>query len=392
MENQDVFELSDLTEEFFNKVWYVEQVRSTGMGGPGYIPVITEANEEYLLGIEGYDEHEPEKTIALLSRYDKYDKEEMRKRYRAEDHGWTYCSDFATDILIRNDLYAKMNQVYYETEHRELKHEDCYRLLKFVLKLKNDMPRKVYKKTQENLDKKQADGSISGHKWTVVYQLEESECGLIKNPITIEAYNLYFKEYGNAAGVLGYKKPGHTYYEQCYVKSTIQDGVHSYGKFVRSYKTFELAKGAALHLNGCSGWGNVDKSNILCVSLDEKTIAEMERDFEVKMLKDSVVEKDITFGELRCYLSHIDRLSICMKETLRYENFIWLRDVPESYDRYYVYGIGMIDSEFYKTGKGKYAASGERKDLVLLKCIEVMLATEPKSVLIEQEDERRIEI
>ncbi len=127
MENRDVFEISDLTEEFLGKVWYMEHVRSTGLGDPGSILIVTEAKEEYLLGIEGYNERKPEKTIALLSKYDKYDKKEMRRRYCAEDNGWTYCSDFATDILIRNDLYAKMNQSYYETEHRELKHEDCYR-------------------------------------------------------------------------------------------------------------------------------------------------------------------------------------------------------------------------------------------------------------------------
>ena len=42
----------------------------------------------------------------------------------------------------------------------------------------------------------------------------------------------------------------------------------------------------------------------------------------------------------------------------------------------------MIDSEFYEIGKGEYAASGERKDLVLAKCMEVMLAAEPNSILI----------
>lgn len=432
MEKEDIFELVDLTEEFFNTVWYVEQLRSTGMGGAGYILMITEANEEYLLGIEGYDEYEPEKTVALLLQYDQYDKNEMRKRYRAEDYGWTHCSDFATDILIRNDLYAKLNQVYYETEQRELKHEDCYRLLKSVLKLENGMPRKVYKKTWENLEKeeqmwkkreqesakrqisaedmewkplyanniisnpimgyyaflfkKEEDGSISGYKWTVVYQTEESETGFPKSPVAIEAYNLYFKEYRNVVGILGYREPGYTNC-QCYVQSTIRDGVHSYGRFVRSYKTLELAKSAALSWNGHIGWGNVDKSNFIRVSMDEKTIVALKREFEAKMPKDFVVEKDITFGKLRSYLSRIDRLSICMEETLSYENFVSLQDIPESYDSYYVYGIGMIDSEFYKIGKGEYAASGERKDLVLLKCIEVMLATEPKSALIKREDE-----
>lgn len=49
----------------------------------------------------------------------------------------------------------------------------------------------------------------------------------------------------------------------------------------------------------------------------------------------------------------------------------------------YVYGIGMIESEFYKTDrKYEYAVSGKREDLVLANCIEVMLSKEPKSVLL----------
>lgn len=102
------------------------------------------------------------------------------------------------------------------------------------------------------------------------------------------------------------------------------------------------------------------------------------------------IEMDITFRELRNYLSKIDRLSICMLETLKYNNYIFLRDVPDSYDDYYVYGIGMIDSEFYEIGKYKYAASGERKDLTLVNCIEVMLSEEPKSVWIKRDRETLI--
>ena len=93
-------------------------------------------------------------------------------------------------------------------------------------------------------------------------------------------------------------------------------------------------------------------------------------------------EMDITFRELRNYLSRIDRLSICMLETLSYNNYIWLKDVPYSYDDYYVYGIGMIESEFYKINEHEYAASGERKDLTLINCIEVMLSEKPKSVFV----------
>lgn len=44
------------------------------------------------------------------------------------------------------------------------------------------------------------------------------------------------------------------------VKSIIHDGVHSYGKFVCSYKTLELAKDAALYWNECIGWRNENKT------------------------------------------------------------------------------------------------------------------------------------
>lgn len=101
------------------------------------------------------------------------------------------------------------------------------------------------------------------------------------------------------------------------------------------------------------------------------------------------IDRDITFGELRCYLSQIDRLSICMLETLQYENFIKPKDVPDTYDQYYVYGIGMIDSEFYKTEEESiYTASGKREDLEFVGCMEIMLSTEPKSVLIKREMEK----
>jgi hypothetical protein len=89
--------------------------------------------------------------------------------------------------------------------------------------------------------------------------------------------------------------------------------------------------------------------------------------------------KSITFGTLRKYLSIIDRLSICMKETLQYENFICRTDVPNSYDNLYVYGIGIIESKFYKVNKFTYAATGDRKNLTLAPCIEIMLSKEPRN-------------
>ena len=55
--------------------------------------------------------------------------------------------------------------------------------------------------------------------------------------------------------------------------------------------------------------------------------------------------------DLRNYVSRIDRISICQKETLSYENFSCMQEVPAKYDEYYVYGIGAIDSEAFENGK-----------------------------------------
>lgn len=436
MINRATFTLSDLTKEFFNKLCYVEQMQSTGLGGAGYILMVTEDGWEYLLGIEGYDEHNPQNTVPLLTPCEKWGEEKYRTVYYIENEGWTYVGDYATDILIRNDIYEKINRLYYDSEHRKLEYGDCYKLLQCVLKPKYGLRRKVYTKTQEKWDemelegrkteeyrkrialttedvewkpvyvnnllcnpivgiygflfKRQENGRISGYKWTIVFQYQEITPGKQKMDAPIEAYNLYFKEYRDVAGVLGYRKPGYAN-QQCYKKSTIQDGVHSYGEFVRSYKTLEFAKEGVIYRNECIGWGNVNLENIIRVSMDEQTIAVMEKEYETEIEKKEclAIEKDITFKELRNYLSRVNRLSICMLETSGYENFLFLEDVPYTYDGYYVYGIGMIESEFYKVGKCEYAVSGRREELVLMNCLEIVLSKEPKSVRVKRDREER---
>lgn len=53
----------------------------------------------------------------------------------------------------------------------------------------------------------------------------------------------------------------------------------------------------------------------------------------------------ITFGEIRKFVSRIDRISVCM-ETGRYHNYRYIKQVPHDFDNLYVYGIGIIDTEF----------------------------------------------
>lgn len=59
---------------------------------------------------------------------------------------------------------------------------------------------------------------------------------------------------------------------------------------------------------------------------------------------------------------------------------IFIKDVPDTYDDLFVCGIGMIESEFYEVHEHIYAATGNKDNMVVLPCIEVMLSTQPKEI------------
>lgn len=82
----------------------------------------------------------------------------------------------------------------------------------------------------------------------------------------------------------------------------------------------------------------------------------------------------ITFGMIRKYCSRANRVSICRRETLTYENFRFIGDVPHSYDALCLYGIGGIESEFYGEDGLADPDAGYRN---FLPCMEFMLSETP---------------
>lgn len=89
------------------------------------------------------------------------------------------------------------------------------------------------------------------------------------------------------------------------------------------------------------------------------------------------------FGEFRKYVSVVDRVSICMKETLSYKNYIFIKNVPDIYDDYYVYGVGMITSEFEIEKdpiESMRGCSGTNRKCFLADCIEIMLSETPRKL------------
>ena len=99
-----------------------------------------------------------------------------------------------------------------------------------------------------------------------------------------------------------------------------------------------------------------------------------------------IPKKTMKFGEFRKYISKIDRVSICNKKTLSYENYMLISEVPDSYDDMYLYGIGRTDSEFradqapevaVKLGVDLGSEEG-KAEMIYAPCIEIMLSDEPR--------------
>lgn len=77
---------------------------------------------------------------------------------------------------------------------------------------------------------------------------------------------------------------------------------------------------------------------------------------------------DLKFKDFIKYVSKLDRISICMRDTFSYENYRYSKEIPiDKYAELYVYGVGLAQSEFEEDGKVSYED-----------CIEIMLSEIPR--------------
>lgn len=84
------------------------------------------------------------------------------------------------------------------------------------------------------------------------------------------------------------------------------------------------------------------------------------------------------FKEFRKYISKIDRVSICNNDTLAYKNYQFIADVPDDYDEMYLYGVGMIKSEFPASQAAEMPKSPLDESLVYVDCLEIVLSAEER--------------
>lgn len=98
----------------------------------------------------------------------------------------------------------------------------------------------------------------------------------------------------------------------------------------------------------------------------------------------------IKFGEIKKYLSRVNRISICFEDG-HYDNYVLLSDVPEGiYDEYYIFGVGMVDVEFPRDVYCEPKELPQRisiKDGFYLGCgLEIVVQEKPRDIKRETEE------
>ena len=92
--------------------------------------------------------------------------------------------------------------------------------------------------------------------------------------------------------------------------------------------------------------------------------------------------KKLRFGDFRLFVSRIDPISICSYKTKEYENYATIGEVPDTYNELYVYGVGMIESEFNEKDVLdpylKHQAMRIGKTMLIARCIESVLSEKPR--------------
>ncbi len=86
-----------------------------------------------------------------------------------------------------------------------------------------------------------------------------------------------------------------------------------------------------------------------------------------------IMKQDIKFKDIKKYCSRIDRISICSYETMGYENYDRISMVPKKYDDKFLYGFGLVESEFGNE---------------VCNCIEFCLSDVPKEKHIKEQNRK----
>lgn len=290
------FDLEDINETLIDEIVFFD-ISYPGMGEPGCVIFITKSGDEYIISQQGTDWHIVDIVKFFPNMYEVYRNKEngVKDEYGfTAINNWKIIPAFAGVFLVRMDYFEKFYSKYQAESESEKEFPCSIARLLFGRGRYAPDERMVYVKTQEcwNQDlqeeiarkreiemnrlsdtdvpwmkyyntiweeyikfwiRKNNDGTLTGFRWLIQAQKEEYQEGGYKLDAPIECYNLFLQKYENMDEKL-FNDLENIYFT--YVKC------HEAGKFVRSYKDLEKAKGAVSIRNEWIGLGNVNKKNV----------------------------------------------------------------------------------------------------------------------------------
>lgn len=308
------FELSDMDDKFWNRVIFINIWKSSGLGGPGCLWIITDDKKEYVISFQTFPHLE--RHLGELTPILKYKEKDFSYEhpYESEGNGWKYVKKEM--LLLRDDFYDAFITVYNDVEKRKLlgwkkdhmpllagialglgEEPDRFNELEAtrlweqeaICREKYEAERKKQELTEEYFDWKAVypnnirsngeegiyalifkdnESKTVGYKFSIIYQREEIS-PLHRNS-RIEAYNLFEMRYDDVQGPLAHSnadnenefKQALDYSNRFIYSNTFSNcEVNSYGEFVRSFSTLEEAKAYAIAITNIRNY--VNKENII---------------------------------------------------------------------------------------------------------------------------------
>lgn len=296
------FDLNDISETLIDEIVFFD-ISYPEMGEPGCVIFITKRGDEYIISQCRTDWHIADIVKLFPDMYEVWQNQENGVK---DEYGFTVVNNwkiipaFEGVFLVRMDYFEKFYSKYQTASESEKEIPCCIARLLFGRGPYASDERMVYVKTQECWDqelqeeiarkqeteqnrlsdtdvpwmkynniiwegyikfwiRKNNDGTLSGFRWLIQVQKEEYQEGSYKLDAPIECCNLFFQKFENMDERL-FNDLENIYFT--YVKC------HEAGKFVRSYKNLEKAKGAVNIRNEWIGWGNINKKNVYMIDYE----------------------------------------------------------------------------------------------------------------------------
>lgn len=313
----NTFKLSDLNQNFWDKVIFIQVCHSSGLGGPGVIWIITNEHKLYVIGITELPFNEWTDLEKLTPLLDVISLPNGEEAYKAETVGYKYSR--LGDVLIKEEYFNQYEERWrhvYDMNQYKIHYVHEPDVMKLVLGCE-DMERLDLEDTVERMEREKQEydrlekehkerkltsdyfdwkpiysnnefseafrengiyclllrdvgGIAEGLRISIEYQAIEIKPFLRYSNAPIEQYILYEKNYGKIDGKLSFRDPKDTHKISSYsfMKDTLNDyDLNKPGTFIRSFWTLEEAKEYAIAV---ADRANYNKDNVIDVSDTEK--------------------------------------------------------------------------------------------------------------------------